>query len=159
MTQDLRFAVALLCLVATGCAPESSPPAETATATASEPPAPTVDAPSEAESYASACDARAVEARRMLAALEKQDGPTTVETVLVPYNELLVVIFDGEQDASLINNVHPDASVRDAAGRCEQTLAGVDAERLLSRPLFERAVWWSCSRWPWPSARSPLSST
>jgi thimet oligopeptidase len=73
----------------------------------------------------------------MLAALEAYDGPATVADVLTPYNELLVVIFDALNGSGLMNSVHPDPAVRDAAGECEQTFEVIDTERKLSRPLYE----------------------
>ena len=74
----------------------------------------------------------------MLAALEAGQGAATIESVLRPYNELLVALFDPAQEGSLLSNVHPDEAMRDAAAACEQTFDVLDSERLLSRPLYER---------------------
>ena len=92
----------------------------------------------DASAYAGHCAARGEQARGMLAALESDDRPADQTTVLEPYNELLVVIFDTSQDASLMHNVHPDPGVRNAAGECEQAFEAIDTARKLSRPLYDR---------------------
>ena len=58
----------------------------------------------------------------MLAALEAGQEAATIESVLRPYNDLLVALFDPAQEGSLLSNVHPDEAMRDAAAACEPSV-------------------------------------
>jgi thimet oligopeptidase len=138
--RDLTLPTVAACcsLLLAGCAPEA-PPAIESSARADGGASLSADAESSeaAVEFGRRCGADAVAARRMLAALEGHDGPATVDAVLDPYNELLVVIFDASQGASLMNSVHPDPAVRDVAGECERRFEVIDTERKLSRSLYE----------------------
>jgi thimet oligopeptidase len=122
------------------CAPEPPPESAKAATNQTSPgkPAPAAAGQTGPERYAARCEAAALEARQMLAALEAGQEAATIESVLRPYNDLLVALFDPAQEGSLLSNVHPDEAMRDAAAACEQTFEVLNSERLLSRPLYER---------------------
>ena len=89
------------------------------------------------QQYSAQCEQDLGQARELLRAMESFEGPATAESVLLPYNDLLVIIFNGSQGSSLMLNVHPDESVREAAGTCEQKFTALETELALSRPIFE----------------------
>ena len=76
-------------------------------------------------------------ARRLFAELEKYEGPTTVETVLVPLNKLLMLIDKGENLAHLYLVVHPNAEIRRLGAEYEQEFARLETKINLSRSIFE----------------------
>jgi len=76
-------------------------------------------------------------AQRLFAELEKYEGPTTVETVLVPLNKLLMLIDKGENLAHLYLVVHPNAEIRRLGAEYEQEFARLETKINLSRSIFE----------------------
>ena len=131
-TPASRFLPALIVAVATACSSDSGDSSQP-TASGPEPAA----TGTEAERYAAQCDLDLTLAGELLVALEHFDGFATTESVLEPYNDLLVVIFNGSQRSSLMFNVHPDSGGRDAAGQCEQKFTAFQTKLELSRPVFE----------------------
>ncbi len=128
----LRFLPLLIVFSLAACSSDNGDPSQVAV---SGPPPTTAD--TEAVRFAAQCDLDLMRAGELLDALEAFDGPATSETVLDPYNDLLVVIFNGSQRSSLMFNVHPDVGVRDAAAECEQKFTAVETKLELSRPVFE----------------------
>ncbi len=76
-------------------------------------------------------------AQRLFDELEKYEGPTTVETVLVPLNKLLMLIDKGENLAHLYLVVHPNAEIRRLGAEYEQEFARLETKINLSRSIFE----------------------
>ena len=78
-----------------------------------------------ADGYREECEKELAEANAIFQSLEKLEGPKTIETVLVPLNELEVVLSKTASKASLFYNVHPSQEVRhrrEPADGADQTL-------------------------------------
>ncbi|KPK52481.1 MAG: hypothetical protein AMJ59_26840, partial [Gammaproteobacteria bacterium SG8_31] len=75
---------------------------------------------SPARQLAIECLSAVTDATVILEELEDYQGPTAVDGVLRPYNLLLVKVFDGVQHASVMQRVHPDRALRQAASDCER---------------------------------------
>lgn len=130
-----RFALtgSLVLLLAACGRDVPSPAAGTATPA----PAAAPDAVSDAAAYARRCEAEVAAATRILAGLESTAGKASVTSVLAPYNDLLVAVFDGVQEAGLMQNVHPDPDYRAAAADCESAWTSLETRATLSRPLYD----------------------
>ena len=129
-----RFLPVLIVLAITACSSDSGDSSQPAASN----PAPAASGiDTGAVRFAAQCDLDLALAGELLGALEAFDGVAATETVLDPYNDLLVVIFNGSQRSSLMFNVHPDEGVRDAAAECEQRFTTVETRLELSRPVFE----------------------
>ena len=76
-------------------------------------------------------------AREMFKTLEEYEGSKTVESVLVPLNELLVVIDRGENLAHLYQLVHPNAEIRSLGEEYEQEFSKLGTKIQLSRPIYD----------------------
>jgi thimet oligopeptidase len=83
------------------------------------------------------CQSAVTDATAILEELEDHQGPMTVDGVLRPYNRLLVKVFDGVQHASVMQRVHPDPELRQAASDCERRYLDLRTRARLSRPLYE----------------------
>ena len=83
------------------------------------------------------CRSAVTDATAILKELEDHQGPATVDGVLRPYNRLLVEVFDGVQHASVMQRVHPDPELRQAASDCERLYLDLRTRTRLSRPLYE----------------------
>jgi len=125
--------VLFLLLPVLGCGP-GSPSDEHGDETASPP----LHEASAAELLAIRCTEDLQHVTDLLARLESYQGKATVEDVLDPYNQFLAMLFDGSQGAGLMQRVHPDPAVRDAAAECERSFSAVETSAQLSRPLYER---------------------
>ena len=90
-----------------------------------------------AQTYEKQCHNVLAQAQTRLTALEQLAGAKTVATVLMPLNELWVVLDRGLNTAGLYRNVHPDPDVREVANTCEQEFAKVVTNFGLSRPVYE----------------------
>ena len=100
--------------------------------------APAVAAVSAAEPLAISCARDLQQAEDLLARLESYDGPLTVDGVLGPFNDFQVLLFDGTQMPGLMQRVHPDPAVREAAAACERDFSALGTRAQLSRALYER---------------------
>jgi thimet oligopeptidase len=125
--------LAILCLPLSvaACGPGSSP-----TGSPGEPSPP--PAASVAEVFSAQCAEDLEQTSALLARLETYQGPMTVTGVLEPFNEFEAALFDGSQGPGLMQRVHPDPSVREAAAECERGFAALETRAQLSRPLYER---------------------
>ncbi len=128
-----RLAAPLLCALGACSSDTGEPVREVSDDSAAESP----PAFSSGEVFTTRCETDLALARNMLEELEAFEGPYTIDDLLPSYNDLLVVIFDAGQRSSLIQNVHPDADVREAAATCEQKFDALTAELELSRPVFD----------------------
>ncbi len=116
-------------------------PAPAATPAATPEAAPEAAPRSEAAlAYEAECEALLATTKGQLATLEKIEGEKTLTTVLLPLNDLWIGIDKGMNKAGLLRNVHPDASVREIADRCEQDFTKLVTALGLSRPLFDAVL-------------------
>jgi len=77
------------------------------------------------------------EAEALFKQLEQVQGPTTVETVLEPLNDLGILLYNGAAKAGLLSNVHPDIDMRTAGEAAEQAFSKLGTEIGLSRPIYD----------------------
>lgn len=91
----------------------------------------------QAVAYQKTCDAALDSARKMVASLEAIEGERTVETALVPLNDLWMTIDSGMNRAGLYSAVHPDPSLREVAEGCELEFRKVVTNLGLSRPVYD----------------------
>jgi len=87
--------------------------------------------------YEKECNADLTAAKALLESLTKLSGEKSVATVLVPHNQLGIVLDRGVNTAGLLRNVHPDASLRAVADTCEQEFNKLATEIGMSRPLYD----------------------
>ena len=83
------------------------------------------------------CEADYEHAQSLFKKLEKEAGPKTVETVLVPLNELWLAIDRSANLASIYQQAHPDPQVRKIAEEYDQKFSNLETEIQLSRPIFD----------------------
>lgn len=89
------------------------------------------------ESYKAECELELAQSTEIFRKLEKLDGPKTVETVLLPLNELELILSKSASKASLFYNVHPSEKIRDIAENQQQEITRLYNEISLSRMLYE----------------------
>jgi thimet oligopeptidase len=63
--------------------------------------------------------------------------PRSIETTLVPYNELLMGASATNALAGLMSEVHPDEAIRDAARECEQEVSRFYSDLALDRDMYD----------------------
>jgi Zn-dependent oligopeptidase len=80
---------------------------------------------------------RLARARAAIVRLEGVAGPRTLANTLVPYDEAVIELDSAGSQASLIENVHPDASLRAAAEQVSQKAAALGTELSLNRGVYE----------------------
>jgi len=92
--------------------------------------------------YQKTCETELAQAGKIFHDLEKLSGPKTIESVLVPLNEMEIILGNSSGKAGLFYNVHPSQEIRDIAEKHEKNLTKLYSEISLSRPLYEaiRAV-------------------
>ncbi len=83
------------------------------------------------------CAADLQAARDRFEALETLKEPASVASVLVPLNELGIVMDRNMNRASVYQSVNPDPEVRDVAAKWEQEYSKLETEINLSRPLYD----------------------
>jgi thimet oligopeptidase len=121
-----------------GCSkPKEKPPAELkATTSAETSPQETTATPSNARWLNDcAADIRAIETS--IAALESRAEPYSIATVLEPLNSIETQIADGASFASLMENVHPDSSVREQAAKCTTAYSDISTRLSLSHGIYQ----------------------
>src|SRR5690606_11664592 len=64
-------------------------------------------------------------------------APRTIESTLVPYNELLTSASATNALAGLMSEVHPDEAIRDAARECEQEVSRFYSDLALDRAMYD----------------------
>ncbi|MBN2686352.1 MAG: Zn-dependent oligopeptidase [Pontiellaceae bacterium] len=90
-----------------------------------------------AESYRLECKQELSQSEEIFRSLEKLDGEKTIESVLIPLNEMERILYNSASKASLFYNVHPSQEIRDIAENQEQEITKLYNEISLSRPLYE----------------------
>lgn len=71
-------------------------------------------------------------------ALEKRDGPATVDTVLRDYDQIIELIGAGGGEFTFWREVATSAEARDAGQKCEVAIYSEINKLGLSRPVFDR---------------------
>ncbi|MFO0726993.1 MAG: M3 family metallopeptidase [Myxococcota bacterium] len=139
-----------LALAAFGCAttaptpppaaPAETPAAPTPTATpaAPEPPKQPPALWADAATYSADC-AQALARAKARQGEIKAPGPRSLAT-LNAYNAMLAELDRASSLANLMENVHPDQGVREAAEKCERDVSGLVSELNLDRSLYDAVV-------------------
>ncbi len=91
-----------------------------------------------AEAMASACAQEVEDMKAGVAALESFADTPTVTNYLEAINAQVVSVSNMAMAAGTLGAVHPDASVRDAADACSQSLSPLFSDLSLSRPIYDR---------------------
>ncbi len=90
-----------------------------------------------ATAFQNACEQDLVQARQAFEALKAISGPKTIATVLVPMNDLDIILDRRLNLTSLYQAVHPDPGVREVAAKYEQEFSKLETELQLSRPVYD----------------------
>jgi thimet oligopeptidase len=93
---------------------------------------------SAALSFKTSCQKDLEDATQEFRLLETSTGPTTVDGVLVPYNNMLIKIDRSLNLASLYQSVHPDPDMRTVGEDYEQKFSQLITKINLSKPLYDR---------------------
>ncbi len=115
---------------------EASPPAPAPVATTAPVSRPPV-APDAATTFLARCRSSLEDARTQQALLLGTTGPHTIANTLEPFNEMSRVLSNAAALASLLEEVHPDAAVRDAARTCEAEVSRLSTSLLLDKVMYE----------------------
>ncbi len=91
----------------------------------------------EAPEFRRRADERLERARRAIAALLAVTGRRTPDNTLRPYDDARLELDAVGSQASLMENVHPDAGLRAAAEQVTQQAAAFATELSLNRPLYD----------------------
>ncbi len=101
------------------------------------PPTPLAPANAEAIRFTRVCDLELqLSAKTAIDQLLAVTGPRTIANTFEPYNDAMRALANAADRAGLIQEVHPDAQVREAARTC-----GEDASRLASKLLLDRRIY------------------
>lgn len=93
----------------------------------------------DARALSAATEEALAEARRQLAGIERLPlDEVTPESVLDAWDRIAILLEDAYGPASLLNNVHPDAAVRDAADRAEIEESTFLTEVFQNEALYDR---------------------
>jgi thimet oligopeptidase len=95
------------------------------------------DAGTVVQTYEKTWNAQLTQAQELFKQLESYEGPQTVESILVPYDELQIITFGGLTTANLQSNVHPDPAMRTSAEAAMQAFSNLLTDIGLSRPIYE----------------------
>lgn len=87
--------------------------------------------------FAMMADQSLQQAKNQLDDLLAVSGDRTVANTLEPYNELMRLTGNIAEQSSLYFNVHPDASVRQAAKKAEQEVSSFLTEVSLNRDVYD----------------------
>lgn len=98
------------------------------------------DASLSAEAFAAQCDADVSTATEMLTVMKAASGPTTVESVLKPIDELDIFVSKPYSWAYLMSFVHPDPALRDVATECLQKIIPLFSDIGLAREIYDRLI-------------------
>ena len=64
-------------------------------------------------------------------------SPRSVQSTVLPFAEIDMILDSGLSEAELIESVHPDAGLRRAAEACKQHLSGIASDLELDRGLYD----------------------
>jgi thimet oligopeptidase len=134
-TQRLCAGAALALLACSGSAQKAGTDVSSPTGD------PSTDAASAAqtpvEKFAAECRDGLEKARQLMPALLEVDGARTVDNTLSPYNEMLLHALNSAGTAELMNAVHPDEPIREAAATCKEEVASFLSDLGRNRQLFD----------------------
>lgn len=91
----------------------------------------------DAATFERVVDARLARARDLLAEVVGVTGPRTVANTLVPYDRLMRELDRAAGATGLIQKVHPDTSLRQAADRTDRKVSALATEISLDRRVFD----------------------
>ncbi len=87
--------------------------------------------------FSAAQETRLEHARQLLNELIAAQGPRTVATTLSSYDALLAELDAAGSEAGLLEQVHPDAAMREAAETFTQKISAFGSELSLNRGVYE----------------------
>ncbi len=65
------------------------------------------------------------------------DGTPSVQSVLMPYNDISVALYEIDAATFFVGNTHPDAEMRAAGLECDQKISDLATRISISRPLYD----------------------
>ena len=87
--------------------------------------------------FAKLQDARLAAAKASIEKMTAAKGARTIENTLAPYDEALRSLDLAGSQTSLIQNVHPDKAMRDAAEKAQQAVSAFATELSLNRGVYD----------------------
>jgi len=87
--------------------------------------------------FAKLQDQRLAAAKASIAKMTAAKAPRTIENTLVPYDEALRSLDLAASQTSLIQNVHPDKAMREAAEKAQQAVSAFGTELSLNRGVYD----------------------
>lgn len=99
------------------------------------------------EAYEAQCRDDLKQFEKMFQEMEHISGPKTIESVLVPFNELDIRVGNSNRKAGLYSNVHPDAEIRERAKAHKRNIS-----KLGSRIFMSSAIYTSLQEIPEPQS-------
>ena len=99
--------------------------------------APPSEEPQQHAGFAKQCREGLVAAKATLSTLTAQGTQFTPQQILELNNKLSIQLQDSMATAGLMQNVHPDASIREAARKCEQEVSEFASELGRNRKLYD----------------------
>src|SRR5439155_1683292 len=100
----------------------------------------------DAASFQRAAEARLARARETLDRLVAAKGPRTVENTLRPFDDVLLELDAVGSQAGLLQNVHPDETIRKTAEDVSQKASAAGTELSLNRAVYDAIVAFDVSR-------------
>jgi len=94
----------------------------------------------DATHFEKAMDERLTRAQASLDRMLSVKGTRTIENTLVPYDEILTQLDSAGAQAGLMEVVHPDQAVREAAERVTQRVSSFSTSLSLNRAVYEALV-------------------
>ena len=91
----------------------------------------------DAAAFERSVDVRLARARDILAALVGVSGKRTVANTLVPYDRLMRELDRAAAATSLVQKVHPDSTLRQAADRSDRKVSALATDVSLDRRVFD----------------------
>ena len=76
-------------------------------------------------------------AERLLRKILSATGRRTVENALAPYNEIMMLVSEVQNQAHLLSNLHPKAAIRKVGDKVYQAAVSFENALNLTRPLFD----------------------
>jgi thimet oligopeptidase len=94
------------------------------------------DATLDLESFKEQCASDLTQVTEMYEAIKAYDGPLTIESVLVPYNEFAMKLSAAYTWPQVVNSTHPLEEHRNAAQACMESLITIYTEVGMSKELY-----------------------
>ena len=126
--------IALLALL---CAPVAAKPVATAGAGSTAASAPFWTGKPDAARFAAIQNQRLATAKAAIARMLAAKGPRTVANTLAPYDDAINALDAAASQSGLMEEVHPDAAMRDSAEKATQRLSAYFTELSLNRKVYD----------------------